>query len=177
MSESIKANEEDESVKVKVEESESIKANEDHHILKVKVEETEVKNPFVALKPEVKHEQLKGQSTLQLFFGGSFAAKRVKEEDLFEPVKTRKRGRPSNAEVALAEARARGEALVVTTSENSIKVSEQSIVAQPKVCPGRPPMMQVLKGLEVLQSSNRKLPGAACKRNEEFAATKLRCVK
>ena len=50
MSESIEAKEEDESVKVKVDESASIKANEDHHILEVKVEETEVKNTFVVLK-------------------------------------------------------------------------------------------------------------------------------
>ena len=138
MSESIKAKEKDESVKVKVDESASIKANEDHRILKVKVEETEVKNPFVVLKPEVKQEQVKGQSTLQLFFGGSFAAKLVKEEDLFEQVKTRKRGRPSNAEVALADARARGEALVVTTLENWNKATEPSLVAQPKVFAGRP---------------------------------------
>ena len=148
-------------------------------IEEIKIEakdEKELPVDYVVLKPEVKQQDMKGQSTLQDFFGRSFAAKHVKKEDLLDKLQQKRgRGRPSHDEVALAQARAKGEELVVTTLQHWQKLNEE---VKPKDTEGsnyggRPAVPKFLKKVDVLQSSNRKVPGAKAKRVEESAATKL----
>ena len=81
-----------EETKMKIEEI-KIEANDDKEM------------PFhVVLKSEVKQQDMKGQSTLQDFFGRSFAATHVKKEDLLDKVQQKRgRGRPSHDEVALVQ--------------------------------------------------------------------------
>jgi chromosome segregation ATPase len=63
--------------------NQDIKANEENEAVKVKDEETEVKNLFVFSKPEVKQEKLQGQQTLQRCFWMFFCSKTNKGTSFF----------------------------------------------------------------------------------------------
>ena len=57
--------------------------------------------------------------------------------------------------------------------ENWIRLAEERFEVKADSFAGRPPAMKFIQNVDVLQCSNRKIPGAKAKRTEESAATKL----
>jgi len=93
----------------------------------------------------------------------------IKVEQQIENLKV-KRGRPSNASKALLEARAAGEALVVTTLDHWNQIVEANAV---RINVGGRPSCSFQQAVQTLQNTNARLPGTKAQRIEESAATKL----
>ncbi len=134
------------------------------------------------------------QYGLEKFFFGKKVKPAIEEhrsQILKDEAFLKNKGRPSHAALALQEARKRGEVLVIAAVQDYNKAVEQEAARMVKIrtCGGRPGGEAVVEAkhmqtcaagvgaLLVVKNSNRALKGAAKKRSEEGAATKLQMAR